>query len=248
MADFAVSQSSIARRSEALNDRAIQRHILSTYNSLRFGMGLMAAITPIIIVIWGYSFHVGWQDSISAYYFAPAGNKWVYSPFPCRVFFVGILFALGSFLYLYKGFSKRENCALNVAGICALIVAVFPMYAEAGYIPLSNYVHFTAALILFACMAYTAIWCHDDTLKMMPDARLRKRYRHLYNIVGWFMALFPVIGLIAAMSLQAVQRQTFWIEAAGIWAFAAYWFIKSQELKTSEADMKAATGTMTRST
>ena len=161
--------------------------------------------------------------------------------------FVGTLFALGSFLYLYKGFSKREDWALNTAGICAVIVALFPMYAETGYIPLSNDVHFGAAIVLFLCMAYTAIFRHDDTLKMIPEAGLRKRYKILYNIVGWFMALFPVLGLIAAMSLQSAQRETFWIEAAGIWAFAAYWFIKSHELKTSQGDLKAATGAMSRS-
>jgi hypothetical protein len=246
MANFTVTQDAIPHSRKAFDAEAMQKHILSTYNSLRFGMGVMAAITPIIIVLWGYPFHVTWQDSISAYYFAPSGNQWIYSAYPCRVLFVGILFALGSFLFLYKGFSKREDWALNTAGVCALIVALFPMYAEIGYIPLSNYIHFGAALVLFMCMAYAAIFRHDDTLKMIPDAAVRRRYKVLYNIVGWFMALFPVIGLIAALSLRTAQRETFWIEAAGIWAFAAYWFIKSHELKTSEADVKAATGTMHR--
>jgi hypothetical protein len=118
------------------------------------------------------------------------------------------------------------------------------MYAQPDYIPWSKYVHYSAAVVLFLCMAYVAIFCHQDTLKLLPDPDLRKRYKVLYNIVGWFMAFFPVIGLIAARFLEAAQRQTFWIEAAGIWAFAAYWFIKSQELKTSQADLKAATGTM----
>jgi hypothetical protein len=62
------------------------------------------------------------------------------------------------------------------------------------------------------------------------------------------MAFFPVVGLIAAKFVLAAQRETFWIEAAEIWAFAAYWFIKSHEMKTSQADLRAATGTMKRST
>jgi hypothetical protein len=247
MANLAVTQTAIARQVQPIDDQAMQMHILSTYNSLRFGMGLMALVTRVIVVLWGYKFNVDWQNSISAYYFAPFGNEQVYSAYPCRVFFVGILFALGSFLYLYKGFSTREDWALNTAGVCALTVAVFPMYAEAGYIPLSNYVHFGAAVILFLCMAYAAIFCSQDTLQLIADANLRRRYQILYHVVGWFMALFPVVGLLAAMWLKAAQRETFWIEAAGIWAFAAYWFIKSYELKTSEADLKAATGTMTQS-
>jgi hypothetical protein len=84
------------------------------------------------------------------------------------VLFTGILFALGSFLYLYKGFSKREDLALNIAGVCAVVVAVFPMHAETGYIPGCHYVHFGAALVLFLSMAYAAIFCHQDTLKLIP--------------------------------------------------------------------------------
>ena len=244
MANLTATQNAISSQDEVLDDQEMQTHILSTYNSLRFGMGVMAAITPPIIVLWGYLFHITWRDSISAYYFAPRGDLWEYSAYPCRVLFVGFLFALGSFLYLYKGFSKREDWALNTAGICAVTVAVFPMYTEPDYIPWSKYVHYSAAVVLFLCVAYVAIFCHQDTLKLLPDPDLRQRYKVLYNIVGWFMAFFPIIGLIAARFLEAAQRQTFWIEAAGIWAFAAYWFIKSQELKTSQADLKAATGTM----
>ena len=72
-------------------------------------------------------------------------------------------------------------------------------------------------------------------------------YKILHNIVGWLMDLFPMLGLVAAMSPRAAQRETFWIEAAGVWAFAAYWFIKSHELKASQEDLKAATGAMSRS-
>jgi hypothetical protein len=120
-----------------MGNEALQKHILSTYNSLRFGMFVIAAATPIVVVFWGKIFGVDWQNSIGAYYFAPIGNNLEYSVYPGRVLFIGILFALGSFLYLYKGFSRREDVALNLAGAFALGVAVCPMYAQAGYIAFS---------------------------------------------------------------------------------------------------------------
>lgn len=228
-----------------MNNEALQKQILSTYNSLRFGMILMAAATPVVVVLWGYAFGIDWQDSISAYYFAPFGSDLKYSIYPGRVPFVGILFALGSFLYLYKGFSKRENVALNLAGLFALGVALCPMYAQTGYIPFSNILHFTFAVLLFLCMAYTAIFCTQDTLQWIADPERRARYRATYRIIGWFMALFPLIGLALALYFHAMQRYVFWIEAAGIWAFAAYWLTKSRELKESEVEIKAVTGTLT---
>jgi hypothetical protein len=228
-----------------VDNKTLQGHMLSTYNSLRFGMFAIAAATPIAIVLWGFLFHVHWLDSISAYYFAPNANKWVYSAYPTRVLFVGILFALGSFLYLYKGFSKREDYALNLAGFCALGVALFPMYSEADYLPFSNILHFSFAILLFICMAYTAIFCHEDTLQFLADANRRNYYKRVYHLIGLFMVLFPLVGLILAASFNAMERHVFWIEAAGIWAFAAYWYTKSKELKESEVEVKAATSTLT---
>ena len=110
-----------------MDNSALQRHILSTYNSLRFGMFVAAAAAPVAMVLWGYVFGIGWQDSISAYYFAPLAEKHEYSFFPARALFVGILFALGSCLFLYKGFSKREDLALNFAGAFSVGVALCPM-------------------------------------------------------------------------------------------------------------------------
>jgi hypothetical protein len=228
-----------------VDNETLQAHMLSTYNSLRFGMFVIAAAAPIVIVLWGFLFHVDWLNSISAYYFAPTADKWVYSAYPTRVLFVGILFALGSFLYLYKGFSTRENVALNCAGACALGVALFPMYRETGYLPFSNILHFSFAILLFVCMAYTAIFCHEDTLRFVTDVNRRKHYKVVYHVIGLFMGLFPLVGLIMAVIFNAMQRHVFWIEAAGIWAFAAYWFIKSKELEESQAEVKAAAGRLT---
>jgi len=228
-----------------MDNEELQKHILSTYNRLRLGMFAIAAAAPIVVVVWGLLFNVGWQDSISAYYFAPYANKWEYSAFPGRVLFVGILFALGSFLILYKGFSRREDRALNLAGACALGVAVFPMYPEAHYIPRSNDLHFTFAILLFICMAYTAIFCHEDTLQWIADPTRRRRYRNTYRVIGCFMGLFPLIGLALALIFDATQRHVFWIEAAGIWAFAAYWYTKSKELEESQAEVRVAKLTLT---
>lgn len=225
-----------------MNNKELQQHILSTYNSLRLGMGIIAAATPVVIVVWAMVFGVAWQDSLSAYYFAPFGDKLEYSIYPGRVLFVGVLSALGSFLYLYKGFSFGENVALNLAGAFAVGVAMCPMYAQVGYIPHSNILHFTFAVLLFICMAYTAIFCCNDTLQWVRDPQRRAWFRRTYYAIGWFMGLFPLVGFALAYFFDAVQRHVFWIEAAGIWAFAAYWFVKTIELKESEAEVRALAG------
>jgi len=220
----------------------VQKRMLATYNSLRLGMFFIAFATPFIVVCWGKVWGIPWQNSISEYYFAPYGNQWHYEPYPGRTPFVGILFALGAFLFLYKGFSKAEDWALNCAGVFAVGVAMCPMYAETGYIPHSNVVHFTSAVLLFVCMAFTAIFCSGDTLDEISDIKLRRFYKHLYYVVGWFMGLFPLIGLALAYNFGAIERHTFWIEAVGNEAFAAYWLAKTLELRHSEYEKKELNG------
>jgi hypothetical protein len=44
-----------------------------------------------------------------------------------RDWFVGILWAIGVFLVLYRGYGRRENTALNIAGMLLIMVAMVPM-------------------------------------------------------------------------------------------------------------------------
>lgn len=231
-----------------MNNQELQQHILSTYNSLRLGMIIIGAATPILVVLWGWWWNIEWQPSISNYYFAPRGNVWEYSPYPVRVLFGGIMFAVGSFLYLYKGFTKWENRLLNVAGLAAIGVAMFPMYAETGYIPISNKLHVGCAFILFFCIGATAVFCHNATLQWVADEQKRKKYKAIYFVIGALMVVSPFIGIAMAYASQAVANRIYWIEAAGIWAFSAYWITKSLELNETEMELNAVKGNIDTST
>jgi len=205
-------------------------------------MIILGALTPVVVVLWGWEWGIEWMPSISAYYFAPSDNQIIYSVYPVRVLFGGILFAVGSFLYLYKGFTKWENRLLNVAGLAAIGVAMCPMYAQAGYIPYSNRLHVGCAVTLFACIGLTAIFCHSATLQWVTDVKKRAMYKTIYCITGLMMIAFPLVGILMAYGTDAIANRVYWIEAAGIWAFSAYWITKSIELKQTELELYAMQG------
>jgi hypothetical protein len=98
------------------NRSELRAHVNSTYVSLRYGICLLGFSLPIVLIVGGGL--IGWelQDSISQYYHTPL-----------RDLFVGSLFGIGAFLYLYKGFSRRENLALNISGLALVCVALFPI-------------------------------------------------------------------------------------------------------------------------
>jgi hypothetical protein len=223
-----------------MDDKALQRDILSSYNRLRLGMGIIAFVTPVIIPIWAAWFDVSWQSSLSAYYFAPVGDQHEYSIYPGRVLFVGALYALGSFLILYKGFSRWENILLNVAGASAVGVAMFPMYPQPGYFPSFDglQLHYKFALLLFACMAGTVIFCYRATLQWVEDPKRRAIYLMAYRMIALLMVLFPLTAL-GFNEFSGGRRYAYWAEFFGIWTFSIYWFVKSYELSESDGEMKA---------
>lgn len=227
----------------------LQRHVFATYVTLRIGMAVIAAALPFSLLISGAFANLEAQGSMSAYYWAGVVSK----P-PGRVWFVGGLFAIAAFLYLYKGFTKGENLALNAAGLLALGVAYFPMewncgadnkpidanifsYCVAGWNP-----HGACAVLLFLCLVYVTFLRARDTLPALPSETLRSRFRKMYGITSLAM----VAGPIAATLMHALQNNystlTFWLEATGVLAFAAYWAIKSVEMRYSAAGERAARG------
>jgi len=155
------------------------KHIIVTYQRLRKGMGFIALLFPLIIVAVGFAYNIAFETSYSAYYFGlPAGDlagRIFPGIFPTRVFFCGLLFALGVFLILYKGFNRPEDILLMIAGCAAICVAIFPMWYDKMY-PAADFryeamfrffsrLHYASAVVLFGCMALVAWFCSKTTLK-----------------------------------------------------------------------------------
>jgi hypothetical protein len=113
-------------REELMTPAELQERIYKTYFWLRGGLCLLAFVFPFLLWRIGSWNEIPLQNSISDYYFAFAPPNSELRAFPGRVVFVGVLFALGFFLILYRGFSSTENWTLNIAGLSALIVALFP--------------------------------------------------------------------------------------------------------------------------
>lgn len=163
-----------------------------------------------------------------------------------RAIFVGCLFAIAAFLYFYKGFTARENLALNFAAIMAVCVALFPMewncrndapidcrmpyYCFPGLNP-----HGPAAGLLFVALGYVMRRHSGDTLHLIPDVHRRRRFRNFYRSMYTIMLASPAIAGVWHI-LNGFNGFTFFFEAVGIWAFAAYWLGKSRELRLTSAN------------
>jgi hypothetical protein len=235
----------------------IEEYVIPTYTILRLGIGFLALALPIILVLVGFLFFkVHLQDSLSAYYHAypsldPMKEFLESGKGSMRNWFVGILWTIGVFLILYRGFGRRENWALNVAGILLVMVAMFPM--EWICIPSNSCgkvsIHGTSALIFFLAISYVCIFRSGDTLPLVHNREKRDSYKVAYRVIGYAMAGFPiVVTTLNFFNLSLFGQYTIIVlESMGIWIFACYWILKSIETLSSAADSKAIRGHLSRS-
>ena len=181
--------------------------------------------------------------SISDYYHLPATIPF----FTARDFFVGGLLAAAVCLYSYKGFSTKENVALNLAGVFAFFVAVLPISREGERLTLRAVLHGTAAVLFFLSIAYVSIRRSRDTLRLLPPAK-QARYARSYFVTGLAMIASPLAA--AALSLlvdrDSMKRLIFFVETFGVWSFAAYWWIKTLEMRETEAEQRGLDGVLER--
>ena len=216
----------------------LAKHIFATYFTLRHGIAILGIALPVVLWLGGVTFAgLSLQGSMSAYYHAGDGAM--------RDVFVGVLFGVGAFLYLYKGYTRQENIALNLAGVFVVGVALFPMQWACGDACGSFSPHGTFAVLFFLCIAYVCIFRASDTLKLVPDQNMAERYGRWYKLIGAAMVLSPAIAFALSVMLRSQDGDNpliFFVEAVGVVVFGVYWILKSREIKFSNAERDAIAG------
>ena len=235
--------------------RTIEQQIKATYFALRAGAAVIAFVFPLLL--WGGGKLAGFtlRDSMSAYYWAtpaqlcpcgenpdhsckkkgsevdvaltPSPQEKALEPGTMRSWFVGLLFATGTLLYVNQGHSRKEDVALNLAGLLALGIALFPMSWDCYHHSFSP--HGFCAISFFLCIAFVSAICSRDTLVLIKDPKVRAKYRKTY--IG--LATVMVVSPIAAYVFNFVTSQhspVYWAELFGIYAFAGYWCVKTKEM------------------
>jgi hypothetical protein len=218
----------------------IGKDATATYWYVRTAVFLIGLLFPVILVVGGFLEGVAVPDSFSAYYHATTAG---YAP-PAGVVglgalrneFVGLLFAVGICMYLYKGFSELEDWLLNLAGIFAVGVALIPMPWPPGSGSGLSW-HYVSAVSFFVCLGIVCTFCSETTLRAMPPDTppdVIKMYRAWYRTLSALMITSPIVALV--LRELNYRRYVLVLELIGIWAFSAYWLVKTKEMKQSELE------------
>ncbi len=229
-----------------MKTKDLSKQIAATYKMLRMGIAVLAIAFPLLLWAGGHFVaHLPLEGSMSAYYHAsdplhpdegPPGQG------AMRDEFVGILFAVGVILFVYQGYTRLEDYALNLAGILAWGIALFPMAWPSGASHSSFSLHGTCALSFFVCIAYVCIFRASDTLALIHDKAAYRCYRRTYICLGIAMVALPALAFFFISQLPLHTSAIFFVELAGIYVFATYWVVKSHEVSKTDSDKKAAMG------
>jgi len=229
-----------------MKTKDLSNQIAATYKTLRIGIAVLAFAFPPLLWAGGhYLADLPLAGSMSAYYHVSDSLHPDGSPPGKGVMrneFVGILFAVGIILFVYQGYTRLEDYALNLAGILAWGIALFPMAWPTGAGDSSFSLHGTCAISFFACIAYVCIFRASDTLALIHDEALYQRYRRTYICLGIAMAVSPALAFLLISQLPLYRSAIFFVELAGIYVFATYWVVKSHEVSKTDSDKKAAMG------
>lgn len=202
-----------------------------SYEILRNGIGVLALALPIVLIVGGGTDEI--QASLSAYYHFSGTEPARYGAGTMRDAFVGMLCAIGAFLFFYRGHSLQEDLALNCAGISVVLVAFMPMDwppASARPASVTGTVHWISATIFFVMIGYVCIFRARDTLCLTSDRKRRRAFERIYLIFGALMLATPAA---VAASLRQSGYATLIVEICGIVVFSCFWLIKGYEIRSS---------------
>lgn len=201
--------------------------LVISYLALRKSIGILGLTFPFILVFGGFLINTQIQTSVSEYYHTGM-----------RDIFVGILFAVATFLLAYKGYDRKDAIAGNIAGMCAVGVALIPTTPDNNPTDrqvLIGMLHLLFAAGYFCTLAYFCLFLFTKTNTDTPTARKLQRNR-VYKISG-FLILFSIalIALIVALPDQLVEplmiyKPVFWLEAIAIIAYGFAWLVKGEAI------------------
>jgi len=179
-------------------------------------IGTLGISLPWVLLIAGTAGGVAQQPTLSHYFHTSVGN-----------WFVGILWALGSFLALYRGYGRVDQKLSLAAGVLAIGVAQFPNDAQ-GHSTWTGWVHVACAALFFAAL----FWMCLCEFTQGDETRGRKAARNgVYRGCAWviFTAVLaiPVVKHLAQMG-SVETHAVFWLETIAVTDFGAAFLVKGE--------------------
>lgn len=201
-----------------------------SYVFTRFAIGVLGVLLPPLLVFLEPALFDGLpfpRGSLSAYYYSGM-----------REVFVGGLWAIGVFLFVYKFLDfSWESLLSSVAGVAAVVVAVFPterpgdgiaptpFQAKLGEGTVTS-IHYTAAAVFIGSLIPIVLFFARE-----EGRRNHHSWRGFHTITAAFILFGAALAAFAGIT-GGPDKGVLYGEWIAVWAFAASWLVKGAEWET----------------
>ncbi len=190
---------------------------------MRIMIGALGMALPWLVALITLS----WPQSISITY---------YSLFAVGTFMI-VLGSAGILLICYRGYDKTDDITATIAGICGILICIFPMTylpdpsVKTGILHLpsnvSNIFHCISAFGFFGVLAFMSFFLFTKTSGEMTKQKKIKNI--IYRVCG-----IGMIGSFLLMLLNffdwAPYNLTWIVEAIALFFFGISWIVKSDAI------------------
>ena len=180
-----------------------ENKLVISYKTLRNLIGYCGMILPIFLILATKTapYDKNIESSFSDYYYTSSGD-----------ILVAFLCILGAFLFIYKGYNKKENILSTLAGICGIFDAFSPTATEdlrqsfSVHTPLPNVPeifgferHTLVAGLFFIILGFISLCCFPQTDVNNQNKQIttrKKKRNNIFKICGWIMLIsVPIMGI-----------------------------------------------------
>ena len=212
--------------------RETARYIRS-FLILRIVVGALGVALPLWLVLGDFWLGGDLRDSLSAYYYSGA-----------RELFVGVLSAIGVFLFTYKvAEHSLDNTLSIVAAVAVLAVAVFPtglptqvaeptpLQEKLGEASVER-VHFGGAFLFILSLAVISfLYGVREGRRPAQQGKRSPRFWRWYHWGCAILIVAALVGIGVDMLTEWGPSESLLIgEWVAVWAFGASWLMKGLEL------------------
>ena len=206
-----------------------------SYVVTRFAIGLLGFLLPPALVLLEPALFDGLpapRGSLSAYYYSGV-----------REIFVGGLWAIGVFLIVYKLLDVSwEGVLSSLAGLAAVLVAVFPTERPGDGVPLNPFqvkwgegvvsgIHYATATAFIALLVpITLLFALSEGRRQESGSRLSGRFWRGFHTVAAACILFGAVLAGFAGITGDPDKGVLYGEWIAVWAFGISWLAKGAEL------------------
>jgi hypothetical protein len=205
--------------------------LVVSYLGVRRAIGVTGLLLPIVLGPVGYwGFGIPIQDNMSSYYHTALRDE-----------FVGAMFAIGVFLFCYRGYDWIENWTANFGCLSALGVALCPL--DAGRDPLHQrsvfgYLHTASGGLFFLTLAFYSLYHFPNASDERREAVPHESQRNFVYRASGIVILLSLAAMGSYLFLIPAETRSrlndyhflFWGEWVSVWAFAAAWLTKGRAI------------------